>query len=103
MGTENIVCGLKVANEAVGKELDGFISSLPGFTVEKDIASGQWDLLVIEVNGNADGEISFARDALASNMTKNIFFTSPQMDPESAHRSPQDRRKGLLPPAHRLQ
>jgi pilus assembly protein CpaE len=82
MGTENVVCGLKVVNEATGKDLDGFISSLPGFTVEKNASAGQWDLLVIETNGNADREISFAREALASQMTKNIFFTSSQMDPK---------------------
>jgi pilus assembly protein CpaE len=82
MGTENVICGLKILSEAVGKDLDGFISSLPGFTVAKNIESGRWDLLVLEVNGNADREIGFARDALASNMTKNIFFTSSHVDPK---------------------
>jgi pilus assembly protein CpaE len=82
MGTEHVICGLKVESEAIGKDLDGFISSLPGFTVEKNVQSGRWDLLVIEVNGNADRELGFAREALASHMTKNIFFTSSQMDPK---------------------
>ncbi|MGD0487214.1 MAG: hypothetical protein ABSB94_08470 [Syntrophorhabdales bacterium] len=82
MGTEHVICGLKVESEAIGKDLDGFISSLPGFTVEKNVQSGRWDLLVIEVNGNADRELDFAREALASHITKNIFFTSSQMDPK---------------------
>ncbi len=82
MGTGNMRCGLKMETEAVGKELEGIISSLPGFTVEHNGGTGPYDLLVVEVNGNADREIGFARDALASHMTKNVFFTSSHMDPK---------------------
>ncbi|MGD0230350.1 MAG: AAA family ATPase [Syntrophorhabdales bacterium] len=81
MGTDTVLCGLKVVSDEAGRELEWFISSLPGFTVEKN-ASGPWDILILEVNGKSDRELGFARNALASNMTKHIFLTSPNMDPK---------------------
>jgi pilus assembly protein CpaE len=81
MERENVICALKVENRAVRKDLDGFISSLPGFTVEKSDSCARCDLLVIEVNGHAEQQLDFARDALTSHVTKNIFFTSPDADP----------------------
>jgi pilus assembly protein CpaE len=80
MYTDAITCGLKVWNDAVARQLEDAISSLPGFAVGKTAGAGPWDVVIVEIDGRGGDEFDFARDALRSGMAKNIFLTAPGID-----------------------
>jgi pilus assembly protein CpaE len=80
MNTDVITCGLKVWSEVVARQLEEVISSLPGFKVQKAVALGPWDVVILEISGKGGDEFDFARGALRSGMVKNVFLTSPGID-----------------------
>ena len=82
METKTITCGLKVWNEVVARQLEEAISALPGFKVQEAVALGPWDVVILEISGKGGEEFDFARGALISGMVKNIFLTSPRIDPQ---------------------
>lgn len=75
-----ITCGLKVWSEVVARQLEEVISTLPGFKVQKAVALGPWDVVILEITGEGGDEFDFARGALRSGMVKNVFLTSPGID-----------------------
>jgi pilus assembly protein CpaE len=81
METDIVTCGLKTNNEILGRHLEDIVSSLAGFKVQKGATSGPWDLLIVEVDNETDKDFEFARNALASDLTGNVFVTSPAADP----------------------
>jgi pilus assembly protein CpaE len=82
MGSDAVTCRLKVKNEAIGRQLEEIIESLPGFRIQKSSGSDPCDVLIIEVGQKASEDLDFARTALESKAAQNIYFTSPAQDPQ---------------------
>jgi pilus assembly protein CpaE len=80
---ENIITiGLEIKDKKVKEDLEKVISSISGFKTQGYSANSEYDLLILEVGGDPEKTFRLIQSIHASVKAREIFLTSPQLDPD---------------------
>lgn len=82
MPEKTISIRLDIKNQTVRNELEEFISSMKGISLQRSETLEACDLLILEIGDDLKKEFRFIHSIQESGMVQEIFLTSSRLDPD---------------------
>jgi pilus assembly protein CpaE len=82
MADNPILVRFEIKQPKVKEDLEGIISSMEGFQLDNSSSAVSCDLLILEIGEDLKKEFQLVHNLQDAGMTREIFFTSPRLDPD---------------------